>query len=165
MCSSDLGTQVVKGSRVRINVSSGPAPVSVPYVVGQQYDAAAAQLQSAGFAVGRKNVESQQPKGQVVAQEPSGTAAPGSTITLSVSKGPKQTQVPDVTNQDEASAKATLQSAGFKVAVVNQDVTDPALEGIVLSQSPNGGTKAAQGSTVTITVGRLPKEPPPPPIP
>ena len=159
------GAQVVKGSRVRINVSSGPAPVSVPYVVGQQYDAAAAQLQSAGFAVGRKNVESQQPKGQVVAQEPSGTAAPGSTITLSVSKGPKQTQVPDVTNQDEASAKATLQSAGFKVAVVNQDVTDPALEGIVLSQSPNGGTKAAQGSTVTITVGRLPKEPPPPPIP
>jgi serine/threonine-protein kinase len=28
------GTKVIKGSRVRINVSSGPKPVSVPYVVG-----------------------------------------------------------------------------------------------------------------------------------
>src|SRR5439155_23314500 len=40
-----VGTKIVKGSRVRINVSSGPAPVSVPYVVGQQYNAAAGQLQ------------------------------------------------------------------------------------------------------------------------
>jgi eukaryotic-like serine/threonine-protein kinase len=159
------GTQVVKGSRVRINVSSGPAPVSVPYVVGLQYDAAAAELQNAGFGVKRTNVESDKPKGQVVAQNPSGTAAPNSTITLSVSKGPKLSQVPDVTNQDEASARTTLQDAGFKVAVVRQDVNDPALEGIVLSQTPNGGTQAAQGSTVTITVGQLPKGPPPPPIP
>src|SRR5206468_3266542 len=83
------GTQIVKGSRVRINVSSGPAPISVPYVVGLQYDAAASQLQAAGFAVARTDVESDKPKGQVVAQEPSGSAAPHSTITLSVSKGPK----------------------------------------------------------------------------
>jgi beta-lactam-binding protein with PASTA domain/predicted Ser/Thr protein kinase len=157
------GTQVVKGSRVRINISSGPAPVSVPNVVGLQYDAAAAQLQNAGFGVRRTDVESDKPKGQVVAQEPSGTAAPNSTITLSVSKGPKLSQVPDVTNQDEASARTTLQEAGFKVKVVHQDVNDPALEGIVLSQSPQGSTQAPKGSTVTITVGQLPSNPPPPP--
>jgi eukaryotic-like serine/threonine-protein kinase len=160
------GTQIVKGSRVRINVSSGPSPVSVPYVVGQQYDAAASQLQAAGFGVARTDVESDKPKGQVVAQSPSGTAAPGATITLSVSKGPKQATVPDVTNQDEASARTTLQLAGFKVEVVHQAVNDPALEGIVLSQTPNGGMKAPKGSTVTITVGQLPTSPsPPPPIP
>ncbi|TMJ92854.1 MAG: PASTA domain-containing protein, partial [Actinobacteria bacterium] len=161
------GTKVKKGSRVRVNVSSGPAPVSVPYVVGLSFTAASAQLQNAGFSVSRSNVESEKPKETVVAQDPTGSAPPNSTITLSVSKGPKLSPVPDVTNQDEASARTTLQDAGFKVAVQNQDVTDPALEGIVLTQSPTGGTKAAKGSTVTITVGRIPTPgpPPPPPIP
>jgi len=41
------------------------------------------------------------------------------------------------------------------VNVVKQDVQDPGLDGIVLSQTPTGGTKAPQGSTVTITVGQL----------
>jgi serine/threonine-protein kinase len=73
--------------------------------------------------------------------------------------------VPDVTAQDEDSARSTLEQSGFVVQVQRQDVNDPGLEGIVLSQSPTGGTKAKQGSTVTITVGRLvaPSGPPPPP--
>jgi len=132
------GTKVVKGSRVRINVSSGPQPVSVPYVIGLSFDQASAQIQNAGFAVARTNVESDQPKDTVVAEEPSGSAPPGSTIKLSVSKGPKQSTVPDVTNQDVDSATSTLQA-----------------DGIVLSQDPTGNTKAPQGSTVTITVGHI----------
>jgi eukaryotic-like serine/threonine-protein kinase len=149
------GKQVIKGSRVRINVSSGPKPVSVPYVVGLSFDQATAQLQGAGFAVARRNVDSDQPKGTVIAQDPTGSAAPSSTVTLSVSKGPKQSTVPDVTNQDEDSATSTLEGAGFRVTVNREDVNDPGLEGIVLSQDPTGGTRTAQGSTVTITVGRF----------
>ena len=149
------GKKVTKGARVRINVSSGPQPVSVPYVVGISFDQASAQLQSAGFAVARKNVESDQPRNTVIDQNPTGSAAPGATITLSVSKGPKQSTVPDVTNQDEDSATSTLQAAGFQVTVEHQDVQDPGLDGIVLSQNPTGGTKADHGSTVTITVGRI----------
>ena len=76
--------------------------------------------------------------------------------------------VPDVTAQDEESATSTLEQAGFTVQVQRQDVTDPGLYGIVLSQSPTGGSKAKQGSTVTITVGHEvaqggPGSPPPPP--
>jgi serine/threonine-protein kinase len=147
------GTKVLKGSRVRINVSSGPRPVSVPYVVGLSFDQASSQLQNAGFAVARENIDSDQPADTVVSEVPSGSAPPGSTIKLSVSKGPKQSTVPDVTNQDEASARSTLKSAGFKVQVQRQDVNDPGLDGIVLSQDPTGDTQAPQGSTVTITVG------------
>jgi eukaryotic-like serine/threonine-protein kinase len=149
------GMKVDKGSRVRINVSSGPQPVSVPYVVGLSFDQASAQLQSAGFAVARTNIASDQPKDTVVAQDPTGSAAPNSTVTLSVSKGPKQSTVPDVTNQDEDSATSTLEGAGFKVTVNREDVNDPGLDGIVLSQDPSGGTRAPHGSTVTITVGRF----------
>ena len=124
--------------------------------------------QAQGFGVKRVDVDSERPKGEVVDQSPSSQAQKGSTITLSVSKGPPMSTVPDVTAQDEDSASSTLEQSGFVVQVQRQDVQDPGLEGIVLSQSPTGGTKATQGSTVTITVGRLvaqggPGSPPPPP--
>jgi eukaryotic-like serine/threonine-protein kinase len=161
------GLTVVKGSHVRINVSSGPADVSVPSVIGLSFAQASASLQNQGFAVGAPQyVDSDQPKGTVVDQSPSGSAPPGSTITLSVSRGPKMSTVPDVTSQDEQSASSALDSAGFKVQVQRQDVNDPGLDGIVLSQNPTGNTKATQGSTVTIVVGRFSAfSPPPPPIP
>jgi eukaryotic-like serine/threonine-protein kinase len=162
------GKVVEKGSRVRINYSSGPAEVDVPSVIGLPFDQASAALQNEGFAVARRNVDSDRPKDEVVDQSPSDRAQKGSTITLSVSKGPKLSTVPDVTSQDEASARSSLESAGFVVQVQQQDVNDPGLEGIVLSQRPTANTQAKQGSTVTIVVGRLvapggPGSPPPPP--
>jgi eukaryotic-like serine/threonine-protein kinase len=157
------GKVVEKGSSIRINYSSGPAQVDVPSVIGLTFDQASATLQQQGFGVKRVDVDSNDPKGNVVDQSPSGRAQQGSTVTLSVSKGPKQSTVPDVTSQDTGSARSTLQSAGFKVVVQQQDVNDPGLDGIVLSQNPTGGTKANQGSTVTITVGHLISSAPPPP--
>jgi eukaryotic-like serine/threonine-protein kinase len=159
------GQTIVKGSKVRINVSSGPADVSVPSVIGLPFDQASAALQNQGFAVSRLNVESDQPAETVVDQSPSGSAPKGSSIKLSVSKGPKTSAVPDVTSQDEQSARDTLTSAGFKVQVQEQDVTDPGLEGIVLSQRPGGGTQAKQGSQVSIVVGRFTQPAPPAPVP
>ena len=149
---------------MRINYSSGPANVTVPSVIGLTFDQASTTLRNQGFQVSRSDVDSDQAKGIVVDQSPSGSASPGSTIQLSVSKGPKQSTVPDVTSQDEDSARSTLESAGFKVTVTRQNVTDPGLDGIVLSQNPTPNTKAPQNSTVTIVVGQLTSaEPPPPP--
>jgi serine/threonine-protein kinase len=75
-------------------------------------------------------------------------------VTLSVSKGPETDVVPDVTSQDEQTARETLRASGFKVKVDHEDVDDPCLNGIVLSQNPPGDTDAERGSTVTILVGR-----------
>jgi eukaryotic-like serine/threonine-protein kinase len=151
------GARVLKGSKVRINVSRGVRPVTVPNVVGQPYDNAAGQLQAAGFAVARKDVDSVQPKGVVIDQKPRGGAglSRGGTVTLYVSKGPKTSTVPDVTSQDEGSARQTLERSGFTVVVQEQDTTDPNQDGIVLDQIPAGGTEAKPGSTVTIVVARL----------
>jgi eukaryotic-like serine/threonine-protein kinase len=159
------GKVIEKGSNVRINYSSGPAQVDVPSVVGLPFDQASATLQQQGFAVARRDVDSNDAKDTVVDQSPSGQAQKGATITLSVSKGPKESTVPDVTSQDEGSARSTLQSAGFKVVTQQQDVNDPGLVGIVLSQNPNPNTKAKQGSTVTIVVGRQAAQAPQPPPP
>jgi serine/threonine-protein kinase len=151
------GRRVNKDSSVRINVSRGLQPVGIPTVVGETFESASSQLQSAGFAVARRDVDSEQPKGIVVRQSPAGgaQAARGSTVTLSVSKGPKKSAVPDVTSQQEDVARATLEGSGFDVVVQDEETTDPNQDGIVLNQDPPGGTKAAPGTTVTIFVGRL----------
>jgi serine/threonine-protein kinase len=151
------GEMVLQGSNVQINISKGLQPLTVPGVVGQQYDSAAGQLQGLGFAVARRDVDSSQPKDTVIDQQPKGGSelARGGTVTLFVSRGPKQSTVPDVTSQDEDSAIQTLEQSGFTVDVQEQDTVDPTQDGIVLSQDPPGGTRAKPGTTVTIVVGRL----------
>ena len=151
------GRIVNQGSIVHINVSKGLQPLQVPDVRGQLFDNAAGQLQGAGFAVARRDVDSSQPKDTVIDQDPRGgsSLSRGGTVTLFVSKGPKQSTIPNVESQDEASARQALEQSGFSVDVQQQDTTDPAQDGIVLSQDPVGGTKAKPGTTVTIVVGRL----------
>ena len=150
------GKTAIQGSRVRINISKGLRPVAVPPVVGQPFANASSALQGAGFAVLRRNVESDEAAGTVVDQDPeANTLRPtGSTITLSVSKGPKQSTVPDVTSQDEETAEDILQSAGFRVVVRRETVADPGQDGIVLDQDPPGQTRAKRNTRVTIFVGR-----------
>ena len=82
-------------------------------------------------------------------------APKGSTVTLTVSKGPTKKPVPEVTTLDKDTAISTLQASGFKVKVVPQDTTDPGAENIVLDQSPAPNTSANPGTVVTIFVGRL----------
>jgi eukaryotic-like serine/threonine-protein kinase len=151
------GARVDEGTKVRINVSKGPKPVTVPNVVGHSFATANSELQAAGFAVARHDVESDSPKDVVIGMTPGpGTSQPPqTTITLDVSKGPKTSAVPDVTSQDQASAQSQLRTSGFRVHIVNQETIDPSQDGIVLSQDPAGGTQAPPGTTVTIVVGKL----------
>jgi beta-lactam-binding protein with PASTA domain/tRNA A-37 threonylcarbamoyl transferase component Bud32 len=151
------GDVVEEGTTVRLNVSAGPKPIGVPSVLGQPYESAAAALQSAGFAVARRDADSNQPGGTVIDQTPAGgeTAAKGATITLTVSKGPTTAAVPDVTSLDRDTAMATLQDAGFRPNVTQEDTADPSLDGVVLSQDPGGGTQAEPGTRITIVVGRF----------
>jgi serine/threonine-protein kinase len=165
--------EVVAGTSVRINVSQGPKEVAVPSVTGLFEDTATAQLQAAGFAVARRDVESDLDQGVVVTQDPAGntTAVKGSTVTLSVSTGPLLETVPDVTGVDVQSARTTLLASGFRVTVVRQDTDDPTLQDVVVEQDPLGETDAEPGTRVLLTVGRyvepppatLPETPPPPP--
>jgi serine/threonine-protein kinase len=157
------GVKVTEKTKVRINVSSGPRPIGIPDVRGSSYDSAASQLQGLGFAVARRDVDSNAAaKGIVIDQEPSGGsfASKGSTVTLTVSKGPQTTGVPNVENTDADTAKSQLAASGFKVHVTHEDTSDPSLEGIVIRQNPAPDTQAKPGTTVTIVVGRYKAGPP-----
>ncbi len=161
-----VGTRLLKGEKVRINVSQGPKPVGVPPVVGSPFESAAGALQGTGFAVARRDVESNDPKGIVVQMDPPANSliAPGSTVTLFVSKGPTESSVPDVTSFSRADAIATLRNSGFKVVVDVSDTSDSTLDGVVMTQTPGPGESAKPGATVTITVGHFVEPTPPPPV-
>jgi len=157
------GTRLVIGETVRINVSRGVQQVSVPSVIGETLDAAVAAIEDAGFTAGSPVFEnSDQPENTVLAQDPAGGSLqrPGTTIVLTVSKGPAQVPVPDVEGLDLQTARATLRGAGFKVVVVFADTDLFEEDGIVLAQSPLGGVDADPKSTVTLTVGRFVAPPP-----
>jgi eukaryotic-like serine/threonine-protein kinase len=154
------GNNVPVNTLVTLYVSSGPGKVSVPNVEGKQESAAATQLQGAGFTVNvQQDTTSTQPAGTVVNQDPAGgtMVEPGSKITLFVSGA---ASVPNVVGLSEASAQASLQSAGFKVTV--QTVAGPAntAPGDVWQQNPNANATAPQGTTVTILVQPQASAPP-----
>ncbi|HZN14052.1 MAG TPA: Stk1 family PASTA domain-containing Ser/Thr kinase [Acidimicrobiales bacterium] len=151
------GTRAAEGSTVTLTVSAGKAKATVPDVVGQDENDAIAAISNAKLTPRRVTETSGTvDSGKVIRTSPGGGTQvdEGSTVTVVVSSGAELTTVPSVVNQDEDSAKAELQSAGFKVAVVDQQ-SGINKNGIVLSQSPPGGSQAPKGSTVTITVGRF----------
>src|SRR3954451_12446419 len=151
------GTKVEVNTVVTINVAEGPKPVAVPTVIGQPIDQASSTLQGLGFRVATTFVASNQPAHTLPTQAPSAgqSAGKGSVVSLTVSKGPKTSTVPDVSSLDVGTATSTVASSGFKPKVVYQDVTDPSFDGTVLSQDPGGGTEAKPGTVVTLTVGRI----------
>jgi len=143
------GTKLKRGDTVTAVVSQGRAPVDVPNVVGSSPDAAAKTLQQLGFAVGavQHGRSADVPAGTVMKVSPTGTQAYGATITLTVSDGVPQVQVPDVTGMSKDDAVAALQKVGLKAD------TQTFISGSkVFNQSPKKGETVDQGSTVKILI-------------
>jgi serine/threonine-protein kinase len=142
-----------KGDTVTISVSKGPPQVAIPDEVGKNIDDATNDLEQLGLTVVPRAQNSDRPQGEVLAQDPQpGTqVAKNSTVTLTVSSGTGQVQVPNVVGQDAGTAGATLATAGFKVSTKTQ-ASDTVAAGLVISTNPPGGAKANKGSTVAMTV-------------
>lgn len=66
------------------------------------------------------------------------------------------TTVPDVLGQQAVDAVDTVRAAGL--TVLQRSVVDPTCEvvGLVVAQSPAGGTVVIRGSAVSLTIGRRP---------
>ncbi|HEY3578643.1 MAG TPA: Stk1 family PASTA domain-containing Ser/Thr kinase [Gaiellaceae bacterium] len=157
------GESVPKGSKVRVNVMSGPATGTIPSVVGISLQDAISTLNKAGFNANPKYVNnSTAPANQVISQSPvPGTSATkGTSVTVQVSNGPPQVTVPDVVGYTSQQAVQTLQAAGFQVNQQYQN-TGADQDNIVQSQNPPGNSTATKGSQVTIVIGQHSPGPPP----
>ena len=108
-----------------------------------------------GFNAVTTEVSSDDPVGRVIDESPAGgtAATHGTTVTLTVSKGPETKNVPNVVNLDRESATASLKNAGFQVDVQEEPTLDPNEDNTVSGQVPDANSSAPIGSTVTIVVG------------
>jgi eukaryotic-like serine/threonine-protein kinase len=151
------GTSVDAGSHVRLVVSSGPVQVKVPDVLDQDTNAAHDTLRNAGLKWTDTQEVSDKPKGTVIAQSPPGGTSvdKGSSVELTISKGPDTSTVPDLTGQTQDQATQALQTLGLQVQVRNKAVTDQAQDGTVVHQTPPAGRKLKKGRTVIIYIGRF----------
>ena len=143
-----------KSEPLELVVAADPH-VDVPNVVGLDQATATAQLQGLGLEVAVQNASSRsQAPGQVLKTSPGTgeTLTRGDTVTLTVSTGPRQVNVPAVVGADRDDAVSSLEDRGFAVVVSTVGVTSSDQVDTVLAQNPAGG-QASEGSTVTITVG------------
>ena len=149
------GTEVDEGSTVVLRVSSGPGTVPVPNVVGERVGRARQRLEEAGFTVAEPVEEaSDEEVGVVIRQDPAANtqAEADATVTLTVSSGPEEVTVPDVTGGSVDDARAELQAADLTVGDVVEEENPGAPEGQVIRQSPSAGEEVESGTAVTLTV-------------
>ena len=126
--------------------------VAVPNVVGDKLAKAEQTLDDAGFKVDVETQTSDVKKNTVLTQDPLADteADEGSTVTLVVSAGPEQVEVPDVVGLAQQVAIEQVQEAGFRVDT--EPIDDDAAAGTVVRTDPAGGTLQDAGSTVVLFV-------------
>jgi beta-lactam-binding protein with PASTA domain/predicted Ser/Thr protein kinase len=151
------GTSQKLGVEVTLRVATGN--VQIADVKGKSCADATQALQKLTLKPTCRNQASQQAdRGDAFATYPYaiGTTAPQhSSITILISTGPSQEQLPNVVGQDSGDAKRALRAAGFKVTVTQKvECNDQTQDNIVQAQNPNGPT-APRGSVVNITVAKF----------
>ncbi|UQA94308.1 Stk1 family PASTA domain-containing Ser/Thr kinase [Streptomyces halobius] len=161
------GAKKPKGATITLSIAKeGRQPV--PNVVGQDFDAAKAQLEGLGLTVEKREEEVSDPNqvGKVTAQNPTAQTPvkKNSTVTLTVGKAAEQKPVPNVIGKTVKEAKQILQDAGFtniqfaggspqddNARVQNQSPppdgtpVDPATTTVVLATVPGNGNGNGNG--------------------
>jgi serine/threonine-protein kinase len=139
--------------KVDLTVSAGPGNAEVPSTAGLPQAQATRRMEDAGFQVQVSRVSSEEvDEGLVIHSDPSGgsTATRGSTVTLTVSSGPKLVRVPVLVGTQRSVAVQQIRGRGLVPSVSEEESSEP--EGQVIEQSPDAGSEARPGSTVSIVV-------------
>ncbi len=147
------------GSIVTVYVSSGPAEVPVPPVVGQSLETARQLIQDAGLTVGQvtERPDANFEPGVVLEQNPPAGVRVGSLapINLVVSSGPEVVVIPDVVGDSERDATAELNALGLQVRP-QDEYSETVAEGLVSRTDPVAGAEATIGDTVLVVVSQGP---------
>jgi serine/threonine-protein kinase len=161
VCTQDpaAGLEEAENSTVTYTVYAGPPNVLVQQVVGLSYADAQKALASQGLIATRVDVDSSQPAGQVISQDPPANAsvAPGTPVQLKVANG--KVKLPDVTKLTEAQARAKLNQLGFTNIAPSQTapVQDGFKVGQVMAIDPTPGIfYNPNTTTITLTIAALP---------
>ena len=151
-------TSVEKGSKVNLVISKGPANVKVTDVIGHEESRATRELQEDGFKVSVKDAYSEDmSKGLVISMSPDrGTfVAPGSTVTITVSRGREQVKIPSVSvGMTYEHAADKLEDAGFEGTIQKgEETSESVVAGYVTRFSPDKTVDPDGTVTIYVSTG------------
>ena len=138
---------------VDLTISAGPGSAVVPDVAGLDRGAAEQRLQRRDLGVEVVTASSRSvAEGAVISSDPAAgeRAQRGSSVTLTVSSGPRQVNVPALI--DLAAAPRSPESASAASSPASARRKAIARSARVIDQSPGPGSTLDEGSTVSITV-------------
>ncbi|HTX02447.1 MAG TPA: Stk1 family PASTA domain-containing Ser/Thr kinase [Candidatus Acidoferrales bacterium] len=147
------GEMLKPGSTVVLDVSKGPAPITLPSFVGRSVGDAQTFLTREKLTANVQRVALDGvPTDQVASQDPAPGSAvtAGATVTLTVSAGPPLVNVPNVGGQTISDASAALATAGFTAKITYS--IQAGGDGTVVQQDPAPSQTAPKGSPVNIMV-------------
>lgn len=124
---------------------------------GKTFDEAKQALNDIGLGIERGGEESSDTyaQGQIVGQsvEAGTQVEKNTTILVTISSGAGEFDVPNVVGLDKDSAEAKLEECGL-TPNSNFEYSESVANGLVISQSPEGGGKAKKGDTVSLVISR-----------
>ncbi|WP_150243831.1 Stk1 family PASTA domain-containing Ser/Thr kinase [Nocardiopsis quinghaiensis] len=146
-------------------VSSGPDAVEIPSVEGQSESEAANTLGDAGFGnvTTAQRADDSVPEGNAIGTDPPAgdEVAPDAEITVLVSSGPDQVEVPDLVGMTQSGAQSALDQRGLTASFTEEPSTEGPT-GTVIRHDPQSGQTVEPGTTVNIVLATepAPEEPP-----
>lgn len=151
-------TSAEKNSSVNLIISKGPGNVAVTDVIGHEESRATRELQEHGFQVAVKDVYTDEMRaGLVVSTSPErgSSVAPGSTVTISVSRGREQVTIPSVSvGMTFEQAKEKLKDAGFEGSIrEGSEPSDSVGSGFVTRYDPSKTVDPDGTVTIYVSAG------------
>ena len=154
----EAGTKAEKGSTVTMLVSQGSNKKTVPDVRGMADATAQSTIKSYGFNVGTVTYDYSDSveKGMVISQtvEPGTKASAGTSISITVSNGPKPEEKIEIQNfvgQPVSALKSWAVSNGININETKRGPSNTYPEGYITSMTPSSGT-ISQGGTISYEV-------------
>lgn len=135
--------------------------ITVPKLIGLTQQEATDDLDKLGLKikVDEPVISDKVEAGQIASQSPEEgeTIKSGQTIHVNLNKGADDGEVPQVTGKTLETAITLLQAKGFELGKSDEDFSDLP-KGTIVSQNPEGNTKAEKGSSVDLVVSKGPKD-------
>lgn len=139
------GTQLSKGSKVRVTVSKGIEKKRVPDVSGLNEEDARSRLEASDFDVNVREVDSLEPEGTVLNVSNQGAQLEkGQTVTIEVSNGMLM-KAPEVMHKNQGQAENALRQAGWNGQL---RVGEPIPTGALVDSNKIGWASINPGDTI-----------------
>lgn len=139
------GTQLSKGSKVRVTVSKGIEKKRVPDVAGLNEEDARSRLEANDFDVNVREVDSLEPEGTVLnVSNPGAQLEKGQTVTIEVSNGMLM-KAPEIMHKNQGQAENALRQAGWDGEL---RVGEPIPTGALVDSNKIGWASTNPGDTI-----------------